>query len=278
MLTLVEGTVYAIHAGWGCAVTSGRKVCSRPAAAERVSSWALTSSLGCAASGSAAAISQSRDLIFSRSPRDSLGLPWTSCWRGARRSGVSSWCPSLRGRRPPAPWRCAAGRGADGKLAELRRFLSLGGLQQAVFVAHAGERLEDGALHCQIVGRGVNLREELWVVVGPAPLVHVGDGFHLQVGIGAAASDLFEQRLRLGGVALRQHEQRIALHFGRGGALELTFQQRDGALGVALHEPVDGHQFELFIALRFRCNALPRGLPEFEFERLAVIQPAAADV
>ena len=31
-LTLVDGTLYAIHAGWGCAVTSGRNVCSRPAA------------------------------------------------------------------------------------------------------------------------------------------------------------------------------------------------------------------------------------------------------
>jgi hypothetical protein len=157
-------------------------------------------------------------------------------------------------------------------------FSVLGGLQQRSFVAHAGVRLEDGALHRHIVGGGVDLREDLGVVVGLAPLVHVADGLQLQVGVAAAARDLLDQRLRLGRVALRQHEQRVALHLGRGGALELPFQQRDGALRVALHEPVDGHQLQLFIALRFRRNILPRGLLQFQFQRLGVIQPAAAGV
>jgi len=44
-----------------------------------------------------------------------------------------------------------------------------------------------------------------------------------------------------------QHEHRVAFHFGGGRALQQTLQKRDGAVGVALHEPVDGHQLEFFI-------------------------------
>ena len=84
------------------------------------------------------------------------------------------------------------------------------------------------------------------------------------------AHDDVERPLRTG---LAEDEQRALLQLRRLMAVEDAFEDGDGALGIAVHQAVDGHQLHVFIVDVLRLDLLAGGLADFDFERLAVLDP-----
>ncbi len=97
----------------------------------------------------------------------------------------------------------------------------------------------------------------------------------LHLGIRTVARHSLDDFPRLGRAALRQHEQRLLLQAVRGVALEHLFQQRHGALGVGVHQAVDGDELEVLVGLLLGLHRQTRAAPRPQLERLGLLDPAA---
>ena len=133
---------------------------------------------------------------------------------------------------------------------------------------------DDRALDRRIRRRAVGVVENL-PVLGAVHRAEEADRAQLEIRVRAALGDAADDLARPRRAALRQDEQRVLLHLDRAGARQQLLDHRQRAVGIALHQPAQREQLELFVVLRFGRHGLAGRLPQLDFERLRVLQPLA---
>ena len=158
--------------------------------------------------------------------------------------------------------------------AQLGRALGLRQAEQALPVSCRAEAADDGALHRQIGRRSIRFVEHL-PVLRAADRPEIADRAQLQVGIEAALGRPRDDVAPALGAALAQDEERVLLDADGARAGEKLLDHRDRPLGVAVHQPPQREQLQLFARLAVWRNLIAGPLTDLDVERLRVLRPAA---
>ena len=158
--------------------------------------------------------------------------------------------------------------------AQLGRALGLRQAEQALAVSCRAEAADDGALHRQVGRRSIRIVEHL-PVLRAADRPEIADRAQLQVGIEAALGRSRDDVAPALGAALAQDEERVLLDADGARAGEKLLDHRDRPLGVAVHQPPQREQLQLFARLAVWRNLIAGPLTDLDVERLRVLRPAA---